>query len=222
MIVPGLLGTIDEERRRRLDGLTRPDARALEDWARALDDACDPVARERLEAAFRFARGIDYRHEGLAADIYFSHPLRVAAMALRCGASASPDIGAVGLLHNVLEVSELSGAELEVRFGSAVADDVRRLTVDRAMQWDPAYKRDYYAALREGRVNARVVKVFDKLDNLYLLGLNDDRAVKATYLQEIVEYVVPLADRNLPSVAPYLRALVNETIGLEGIALPTL
>lgn len=222
MIVPGLLQTSDVERQRRLDGRARPDALAVEEWARARDGSRAAADRERLEAAFRFARGIDYRHEGLAADIYFSHPLRVAAMALRCGASAGPDIGVVGLLHNVLEVSDVSGAELEQRFGPAVAEDVRRLTVDRARQWDVAYKRDYYAALRAGRVEARVVKVFDKLDNLYLLGLNADRDVKTKYLREIVEYVAPMADGDLPAVAPYFRALVNETIGAEGITLPTL
>ena len=59
MIVPGLLETSDVERQRRLDGRARPDTLAVEEWARALDGSRARVDRERLEAAFRFARGID-------------------------------------------------------------------------------------------------------------------------------------------------------------------
>jgi (p)ppGpp synthase/HD superfamily hydrolase len=141
-------------------------------------------------------------------------------MALLCGASRGSDTGVVGLLHNVLEVSSVSEQDLRARFGDDVRAQVASLTVDRSRQWDAAYKRAYYETLNAGPTAARLVKVFDKLDNLYLLGLNPDSSVKTKYAQEIRTYILPMAQRDIPALIPYLTDLLNETILAEKLEMP--
>jgi (p)ppGpp synthase/HD superfamily hydrolase len=217
-VTPDFLDSIEEERERRLAGLATPDPHARTLWQRALDlqAAADKAL---LASAYDFAMAIDYRHEGLASAIYAAHPVRVAAMAVLSNAAPPVETGIVGLLHNVLEVSRLDGDELARRFGRSVRDQIVNLTVDRSRQWDESYKRDYYAALESGSPAARVVKVFDKLDNLYLLGRNPDTAVKTRYVLEVQTHVLPMAARDIPAILPYLTALLNETIVTERLEL---
>lgn len=48
------------------------------------------------------------------------------------------------------------------------------------------------------------------LDNLYVLCLNPDGAVRHRYLREIVRHVIPLAEDVVPSLVGTVRALVDE------------
>lgn len=213
------LDPIPTERQRRLEGRATPDPHAHELWARALELQASPADKDRLLAAHEYALGISYRHEGLASDAYAAHPLRVAAMALLCRATRGSEAGVVGLLHNILEVSDVGEQELRARFGANVRAQVASLTVDRSRQWDLAYKRVYYETLNAGPAAARVVKVFDKVDNLFLLGLNSDASVKTKYAQEILAYILPMAKRDIPALTPYLMGLLNETILAEKLEI---
>lgn len=213
------LDSIAIERRRRLDGRAAPDPHARVLWERALGVESSPASRGRLQAAYGFVEGIDYRHKGLASDIYAAHPLRVAAMALLTPGSPGVEAGVVGILHNVLEVSDVTESELRERFGESVTAQVRSLAVNRALQFDPDYTEAYYSAINAGPRAARVIKVFDKLDNLFLLGINPDVAAKTKYAREIQDYVLPMADSNVPAVSAYMRALLDETIVSEDLEL---
>jgi hypothetical protein len=82
MNISDILDDIGIERRRRLLGLLEPDPHALVLWNRAMAALPDDTQRSRLAHAFLFAEAIKYRHVGLTSDIYFSHPLRVAALAI--------------------------------------------------------------------------------------------------------------------------------------------
>jgi hypothetical protein len=61
-----------------------------------------------------------------------------------------------------------------------------------------------------------VVKIIDKLDNLFMLGLNPDEAVRQRYLNEISHYVLPLVKQFLPQLANYFENLVlfNQANGM--------
>ena len=198
------------ERQRRLLGLLEPDPHALVLWDRASAALVNDAERERLEHAFRFAKAIKYRHAGLTSQIYFSHPLRVAGLAILISGAKESEIGVLAVLHNVLEVSDVSLDVLTDAFGSAISNQIRTLTVDRDVQWDKAYKVGYFNQLMQGPLSARVVKIVDKLDNLFVLGLNPDASVRIRYLAEIEEFVLPMTVTSLPAVTPYMRALVKD------------
>jgi (p)ppGpp synthase/HD superfamily hydrolase len=208
-----LLDILDDiviERRRRLLGLLEPDPHALVLWSRAMAALQDNAQRERLDHAFRFAKEIKYRHVGLTSDIYFSHPLRVSALATLISGTQVASIGVIALLHNVLEVSDVSSGNLSEIFGGDVSDQIKALTVDRDVQWNKAYKAGYYSKLMVCPLSTRVVKIVDKLDNLFVLGLNPDASVREKYLAEIEDFVLPMAEATLPKLITYMRDLVQD------------
>lgn len=216
MNLSNILDDIALERQRRLLGLLEPDPHALVLWARAMAALPDDTERHRLAYAFRFAEQLKYRHVGLTSEIYFSHPLRVAALATLLAGAQDAGIGVLAVLHNVLEVSDVSLIELSETFGNGISDQIKTLTVDRDIQWDKVYKVGYYSKLMEGPPSARVVKIVDKLDNLFLLGLNTDAFVRKKYLTEIEDFVLPMTVASLPGLTAYMQELVRDchAIGL--------
>lgn len=205
-----ILDDIELERHRRLLGLLEPDPHALVLWNRAMAALPNDAERGRLALALQFAKEIDYHHVGLTSDIYFSHPLRVAALAILFSGSQDARTGVLGVLHNVLEVSVVSVVKLSETFGGEISGLIQTLTVDRKVQWDKTYKSDYYGKLMAGPLFARVVKIVDKLDNLFVLGLNPDVSVREKYLSEIENFVLPMAEVALPSMTDYMQELVKD------------
>jgi len=207
---PDYLKEIDIERRFRLDGRTIADPNAIDLWTKALRSIQGKEDLELLNAAFTFANKIEYRHVGMSSEIYFMHPMRTAAFALLCEERQNIDFGIVGLLHNVFELSDTAPEILASVFNESIANQISALTVDRDYQWDLAYKQDYYDGINSNPVSCRVVKIFDKLDNLFVLGLNPDDIIREKYLAEIRTHILTMAERDLPSVFPYLCGLVDE------------
>jgi len=207
-----ILDDIGIERRRRLLGLLEPDPHSIDLWSKASKSLMNDAERELLEHAFRFAKAIKYRHVGLNSDIYFSHPLRVASIAMLISESKKSEIGVLAILHNVLEVSDVSLNELTKTFGGEISNQISALTVDRQVEWDKSYKAGYYNQLMHGPLSTRIVKIVDKLDNLFVLGLNPDAFVRRRYLAEIEEFVLPMTMTSLPSVTAYIRALVKDCV----------
>lgn len=208
MNISYILDDICIERRRRLMGLFDPDPHALVLWHRATASLGDDEERKRLAHAFRFAKELKYHHVGLTSEIYFSHPLRVAALTILISGAQDAETGILGVLHNVLEVSDVSVETLSDTFGSGVSIQIEALTVDRSVQWDKTYKKCYYNNLLAGPLSARVVKIVDKLDNLFVLGLNPEASVREKYLDEIEDFILPMTEASLPLLTAYLRNLV--------------
>jgi (p)ppGpp synthase/HD superfamily hydrolase len=210
MNIPDYLKDIKTERQFRLDGRTIADPNATDLWNRALNSIQRKEDLELLSSAFEFANKIEYRHMGMSSEIYFMHPMRTAAFALLCEERQNIDFGIVGLLHNVFELSDMAPEILASVFNESISNQILALTVDRNLQWDLAYKQDYYDGINSNPLSCRVVKIFDKLDNLFVLGLNPDAVTREKYLAEIRTHIIPMADRDLPSVFPYLSQLVDE------------
>jgi guanosine-3',5'-bis(diphosphate) 3'-pyrophosphohydrolase len=211
MNIPRYLNSSVHERQRRLAGQKLPDPQVAVLWEQALDLVKDFSVRQRLLGAHAYACSLDYKHGGLSSAIYLSHPLRVAALGLLSDEAENDDIGVVGLLHNVLEVSQISKDDIAGKFGKDIAEQISVLTVDRSLQWDQTYKAAYYARINEGPRAARVVKIFDKLDNIFLLGLNRNADVRMKYLAEIETFVLPMVASDAPELSEYFEKLVTET-----------
>jgi (p)ppGpp synthase/HD superfamily hydrolase len=205
---PDILDDIELERRRRLLGLIEPDPHADVLWRSAMAAMLDDSQRDQLSHAFRFAREVNYHHVGLTSEIYFSHPVRVAAIATLVSGTQHSGIGVLAVLHNVLEVSDLSVDKLSGIFGSDISSQIEALTVDRNAQWDRGYKAGYYRRLMGCPFPTRVVKIVDKLDNLFLLGINPDASVRKKYLAEVEDYVLPMTAVTLPVITSYLQNLI--------------
>ena len=96
-----LFKTITEERKQRLQSRLSPDPVAWTLWERALIN-CNSNSRQRLTGMYLLASQINYSHDSIPSEVYFAHPLRVAALSYIY--SNDTDAAIVGLLHNVFEV----------------------------------------------------------------------------------------------------------------------
>lgn len=149
---------------------------------------------KEVDLALAFAKSLESNnasHPSMRA--YFSHPLRVARLSFQLLAQPSVEIVALGLLHNVFEVTGLTAGELlEAGFSERLASGIRLMTVDRKRQFDEAYLTDFYGRIQGFGDDLALIKCVDKLDNLLAFQLFDG-AVRDQYLETTDRFVTPLA-----------------------------
>lgn len=149
----------------------------------------------------------EYSHGQLSKAQYMAHPYRVANLLLKTFPKIEDDYIKLALCHNIIEVAGV-GPELFETFGNDIMSYVKTLTVDRSRQWDWGYKKDYYEEISKNRIT-RIIKIFDKLDNMFVLSENNIKEVKMKYLSEINNYLMPFVGSDAPSIEAHFEALVN-------------
>lgn len=206
---PFYLQDIQSERKVRLQGRTRPDPYASVLWDKALSGFSKKEDLETLDKAYKFAKAIDYHHQGMESSIYFPHSLRVASLSL-LSLCNNVNAGVVGLLHNILETSATSAKTIAQEFGAEIAIQIEHLTVNRMLQWDAPYKELYYKIINSSPIECRIVKIFDKVDNIFILNINPDEVIRRKYLYEINAYILPMIKRDIPSILEYTEQLIED------------
>jgi (p)ppGpp synthase/HD superfamily hydrolase len=202
-------GRIDAERAVRLSARANEGRGSKKQFEQRIVTLPDPL-KEAVTRAYDFAGNIDYKHGNLSSETYLAHPLRVGLMALDYIPDILPETATIALVHNVLEVGSVSVAELREVFGKEVATTIETLTVDRSQQWDLDYKKEYYSRIAAGFSGGCQIKVLDKMDNMYMLGLNPDDDIRGRYLGEIRTHVLAMAKNNLPNLYEYMCGLADE------------
>ncbi|MCC7074728.1 MAG: thiamine phosphate synthase [Deltaproteobacteria bacterium] len=151
-----------------------------------------PVLHERALAIAREAHHGQSRRHGAP---YLGHPLAVRVLAEElghaCGLELDDATKAVALLHDVIEDSEIGREELAARFGDRVANEVWLLT--KAGKGEAAAAAYYARLTREASDAVRLVKVCDRLHNLSELHLAPSADKLASYVDETLLHLVPLA-----------------------------
>jgi (p)ppGpp synthase/HD superfamily hydrolase len=129
-----------------------------------------------LERALRWAAVAHRDQVRKASDTpYVEHVMGVALVLDRLG--FAEEVVIAGLLHDVVEDTPATLADVEARFGSAVAETVRHCSeiktdaTGRKRPWIDR-KRDHLEALRQAPVEARAVVLADKLHNLISIELD--------------------------------------------------
>jgi len=168
-----------------------------------------------LERALRWAAvcHVGQTRRGSGAP-YIEHPVGVAMILDRIG--FGEDVVIAGLLHDVVEDTGATLAEVRERFGAAVAELVRHgseVKIDdqgRQRSW-PDRKRDHLAALAGAPTAAKGVVLADKLHNLVSIACDLREALPVWSFFH--------ADRD--AVLAYYRAAID-TLGVEDPKLMTL
>lgn len=112
---------------------------------------------------------------------YIVHPLRVARLLWSEGDVRSANILAAAILHDTIEDTETSEAELVERFGSRVAATVMEVSDDQSLPASEK-KRLQVEHARTMSHDAQLVKMADRIDNLRDMGSVDwSDEKKATY-----------------------------------------
>ena len=119
-----------------------------------------------LDAAqFAADRHRDQRRKGADATPYINHPLDVAALLAKHGID-DIDILTAAILHDTVEDTETSIAELEGRFGRRVAAIVGEVTDDKSLEKAERKRLQVEHAPHKSR-EAKLVKIADKTSNLH-------------------------------------------------------
>ena len=122
------------------------------------------------QAALRFARA---RHAGQRREIdhaaFIAHPIEVGRLLRRDG---QPDeIVAAGLLHDVLEKTATTSAELHRRFGARIARVVESVSDDPSLGDYKSRKRDLRDRVAHADPGTRAVFAADKIAKVRELAL---------------------------------------------------
>ena len=141
----------------------------------------DNAEIELVIRAYDLAKKIHASHKRDNGDPYFIHPFRVALILLDEFKILDADIIAAALLHDVLEMSDVSEEELEKEFNTEVARRVALVTKPNQRK-KKGWEDDYYAGIKSSDYGTQLVKFADRLDNIRDLK-NAPREKQTRYLK---------------------------------------
>jgi guanosine-3',5'-bis(diphosphate) 3'-pyrophosphohydrolase len=125
----------------------------------------EPIPQILRAAAFAADRHRDQRRKGTDASPYINHPLALAdLLAHDCG-ERDPTILVAALLHDTVEDTGTTLAEIEQSFGAPVAAIVAEVTDDKTLQ-KAERKRLQIEHAAQLSQRAKLVKLADKICNL--------------------------------------------------------
>lgn len=152
---------------------------------------------ELVRAAYQFAQEAHTGQMRKSGDPYFIHPVNVAGII----ADLRLDVASVcaALLHDVVEDTDATGAQLEREFGAEIAflvDGVTKLTkinfTSREDRQAESFRKMVVAMARDIRV--LVVKLCDRLDNMRTLQFMSADG-QERIARETMDIYAPLANR---------------------------
>jgi (p)ppGpp synthase/HD superfamily hydrolase len=113
------------------------------------------------------------------------------------------------MLHNIYEVTDLQKSDVLKIADSEVEKIIAGLTINRKLQFDSGYLIEYYGIISNFPYKLGIIKVIDKIDNLFTLNSTASSEIKGRYLQEIADYVVPLCDLVSPQLSKLIRDIAE-------------
>ncbi len=132
-------------------------------------------------AAFAAEKHRDQRRK--SGDVpYINHPLELARLLVEVGQQTDGDVLAAALLHDTVEDTDTTFAELEANFGAHVAGIVRELTDDKALPKADRKRRQVEHA-PHASPEAALVKLADKLANLTDIAVRPPTSWSAEQIQ---------------------------------------
>jgi GTP diphosphokinase / guanosine-3',5'-bis(diphosphate) 3'-diphosphatase len=115
--------------------------------------------------AFAAHKHRDQRRKNIAASPYINHPIALAHVLVSEGGITDTPVLCAAILHDTVEDTQTTIAELDLRFGAKIAGIVREVTDDKSL---PKARRkelqvEHAPHLSHG---AKLVKLADKICNL--------------------------------------------------------
>ena len=170
---------------------------ALAEFTGNLASYLKPPDIERIEAAYEFS---DKAHEGQYRDSgepYISHPLAVAGILAEW--HLDPQALMAALLHDVMEDTHVSKAEISKHFGKPVAalvDGLSKLAKIEFQSQQDAQAENFRKMLLAMARDVRVIliKLADRLHNMRTLGAVPP-AKRRRVSRETLEIYAPIANR---------------------------
>ncbi len=195
-------GSLPEVREEAKPGPAAPAANAGEGWAPAYCRRLEPGPRAMVERALERARQAHAGQTRASGEPYFGHVLAVAELV--AGLGLDHETVCAALLHDVVEDTGVTLAELEEEFGPTVARLVDGVTkmglMGSCSNADEARSRQQAESLRKmllamvEDIRVVLIKLADRLHNMRTLRyLSPDRQQRIA--RETMDVFAPLANR---------------------------
>jgi GTP diphosphokinase / guanosine-3',5'-bis(diphosphate) 3'-diphosphatase len=125
----------------------------------------DDVKRLLEAAAFAARKHSGQKRKGKDEEPYINHPLEVANLLVSVGGIDDIDVLAAGLLHDTIEDTGATRADIEEKFGSRTANIVAEVTDDKSL---PKAERKRLQIVHAPHLSndAKLVKLADKISNI--------------------------------------------------------
>ena len=154
--------------------------------------------------AFAAHKHRDQRRKDAEASPYINHPIALAEVLAGEGGVADAEVLAAALLHDTIEDTDTSRAELEREFGERIAAMVMEVTDDKAL---PKAERKRLQIVHAADISpgAKLVKLADKICNLRDVADRPPAQWDLQRRQEYFEWARQVIDQ-LRGVHPALEA----------------
>ena len=120
-----------------------------------------------IERATKMAVDAHWGQKRKGDDVpYILHPVMVAVRLVK--GNFPKEVIAAGMAHDVLDVANLSEAQLRDELGDDVADVIKAVSSDKSLPW-MEQKKKYLESVREGSEAVKAVAVADRIDELIWL-----------------------------------------------------
>lgn len=163
------------------------------------------VDKKKVIAALDLAKKAHQNQKRDEGQDYFIHPVRIANCFIFELGNRDSDLIIAGILHDVVEDSEVTLEEIKKQFGNRVAEIVGKLTRDKNKE---SKKEKFEKTMREND-EVRLVKAVDWLDNIRSYPYRTDKGERfARHICEISEMNLPMAE----SVNSYIASEMKEVL----------
>lgn len=123
------------------------------------------IARLVQAASFAAEKHRDQRRLGKRRTPYINHPLDVADRLARVGGIHDVDVLIAAILHDTIEDTDTTAAEIDQLFGARVAALVVELTIDKEPYWTVRKRNEIDFAPKLSPM-AKLIKLSDKTSNV--------------------------------------------------------
>ena len=217
-----MFDSIDIERNLRIQSRKNLGKGEIKKFSLWLEDWPDKTLKNEGLKALSNISNFSYNHSVLNKNTYLAHVLRVTKMCMKLQPQLASELLTLSMIHNIFEATNLSEIELLNYFDIKTLERVKILKIDRRKQCSNEYLTKYYSLIENSHISVSIVKIVDKIDNIFTLCLNPDELKRKIYLKQIENYVIPLTKIKLPQVLEYLKKLVDDAyktkyIPIEGI-----
>jgi len=150
----------------------------------------------------------DQRRKDLESSPYINHPIALANVLWREGGVQQPEVISAALLHDTIEDTDTTEAELRQRFGKKVAGIVAEVTDDKSLDKAVRKRLQVEHAPHLSR-EAKLVKLADKISNLRDMAASPPKTWPKSRVREYFDWAKRVVD-GLRGVHPQLEKIFDE------------
>ena len=144
----------------------------IENFSNWLKDWPDKEIKEIGFKTLELITSFNYNHNVLNKKTYLAHVLRVTKMSILAQPKLAKELIILSMIHNIFEATNMNETELLNYFDNKTIERVKILKINKEKQNLNSYLTTYYSTIKDAHISVSIVKIIDKIDNIFTLCLN--------------------------------------------------